>query len=203
MSDKFDQTIEELIKELKEIKEVLEKGNVIDITKRLKQKRDSDPKTIEHKHIKRVQNKTPVKTVHQEADPDTPVMRGQSHAGLMVREYKKNPDQQAEDKSYGGGAYKEHKEVLNALKRQPKPKLAKDDTEHKIKDCTTCGTAITSKGYIGRTKLPKHLDFDYDLDMYNCPKCKTTASVQVPHGSDSTEKTELIKSLPNGQWSLD
>ena len=190
-----------LIEELKKAKDELEKGKVLDFNSRLKAKQVNDPKVIETKQAHRAINKQPLTAVHNEADPKRPVMRGKSMAGIITRGYKKDPEGQAHDKSYGGGAYDEHAKVLSALKRQPKLNLTKDEHK-KIKDCDHCGTEITADHHVGTQKLPKETGFDHDLELYNCPnnKCGTTVTVKTPH--EKLHKSEQFTVSGNGQWIL-
>jgi hypothetical protein len=124
----FDEHADRMIENLKKAKEQLEKeAKVIDMTRRLKDKKDKDPKAIDRKQIERATRKRTTDPLHQEVDPSRPVMRGQSLAGIKTRRYQKDPEGHKEDKAYGGGAYQEHKDVLSSLKRQPKPKLTKEE----------------------------------------------------------------------------
>jgi len=109
-------------------KDELEKGDVIDMFPK---------KTMERKVNTRAANKMKKDPLHQ---PETELKnldekghwdkdKGISQAGSDVRHYRRNPDDQAHDKSYGGGAYQTHRRVLAGLKAQPKPNLTKADIE--------------------------------------------------------------------------
>lgn len=184
--------IEQLIKALGTLREDLNKGKVIDMKSKLKAKRDADPKLIEQKQSQRRISSTRKDPLA--GGPDHyPHDRGVSWRGAYARGYQYDKEQQQEDKSYGGGAYGEHRSTLGELKNQPKPKLAKEE-DRKIKDCHSCGTEVKASGHIGTQKLPKKFGFDHNLELYNCPSCKTTVSVKVPH--------EQVKLSKNGQWEL-
>ncbi len=109
-------------------KDELEKGDVIDMFPK---------KTMEHKVNTRAANKMKKDPLHQ---PETELKnlddkghwdkdKGISQAGSDVRHYKRHPDDQAQDKAYGGGAYQSHRRVLAGLKAQPKPNLTKAEVE--------------------------------------------------------------------------
>lgn len=113
--------INESIKEL-----TLIKGDIVDINKRIKQKQESDPNRIQEKRNKRAMNRKGKDPLHQPVG-HRPFDRGVSEVGDTVRYYKIHPEEREFDRSYHGGAYEQHRRVLENLKNQQKPKLTKGD----------------------------------------------------------------------------